>query len=165
MAPTPLRHQITSFVSSERFSDTFGGCVVQEDGTATVYVTEEGGAAMRAALDEAFGPSAVGVYRLRIAGHSEADLRALTMSIAHDDAWQRQEGIRLAQWGPDLPSSTVRIAVQGYTTAIAERLRERYGRDWVIVVAHAGPLPRRAGVSEPSTWPRGGPADLRALLD
>jgi hypothetical protein len=90
MAPTPLRHLITSFISSDRFSDTFGGCMVQEDGTATVYATEEGSAAMRAALD---------------------------------------------------------------------------GREWVIVVAHDGPLPRRAGVGEPSTWPRGGPADLRALLD
>lgn len=51
MAPTPLRHLITSFVASQRFSETFGGCVVQEDGTATVYATEEGSAAMRAALD------------------------------------------------------------------------------------------------------------------
>jgi hypothetical protein len=139
--PPPLRMQIQSLIGSERFSETYGGTVVQQDGRMHIYVVNDGLPAMRSALLDTFGSSATDAYVLEAVRHSEADLEALTMRIARDDAWQEHNGIRLAGWGPDPVSSIVRIEVPGYTPAIAEQLRERYGSDWVRVAPYTGPLP------------------------
>lgn len=71
------------------------------------------------------------------ARHSAAQLERLTLHIAH---MRFGSGIRLAQWGPDPRSNTVRIWLAHYTAAKARRIKRQLPPGWVSVVAWHGPL-------------------------
>lgn len=128
----------------EHYPDEFAGAEVLPNGQVVVYVVPGAAGTFVAALppprDTPVGPS----YLVKEVAHSWAALGAMTMRIAHDDAWRQASGIELSQWGPDLKTNKVLIFLRHYDSSAAEVLYERYGRELVAVSTESKPgLARR----------------------
>ena len=127
-------------IGSTQFSSTYGGEVLQPDGSINVYAVGGATPALSAALQPAVAAGAQ-LHYVSVA-HSFASLEALTTQIAK--APLTVDGASLVSWFPDIATSKVDITLNGYTSAAAQALEDQYGSEWVTVDAVApGQLPRR----------------------
>jgi hypothetical protein len=138
----PMANRVESVVASPRFSDEYGGDVVEPDGTVTVYAKPAGLSDVRSALEGSLGPAARGAYAVAPVAHTLADLDELTLRISDDADTLASAGVRLVTWGADARSSKVRVSVTDFSTQVARVVTERYGDDWVDVVPWEGSLPK-----------------------
>jgi hypothetical protein len=136
---------VERIAESGRLAPVYGGDIIHPDGTVTVYVTLAGADDMRAALVHGLPPSDQSTFQIQPVAHSWGELEGLTHRIAGDANMWQSHGVTLVKWGPDIATNRVEISVQGYTLAIAQELKSRYGSDRVGVVPYnAINLPQRA---------------------
>jgi len=116
-----------------RYPNDFAGAEVLPNGQVVVYVVKGQGNPFLVALppltDAAAGPS----YVIWPMSNSWADMSAMTLRIAGDDADRGKRGIELAQWGPDVRENKVVITMRHYDAVQADYLVQRYGSALVAV--------------------------------
>ena len=97
-------------IGSTQFSSTYGGEVLQPDGSINVYAVGGATPALSAALQPAVAAGAQ-LHYVSVA-HSFASLEALTTQIAK--APLTVDGASLVSWFPDIATSKVDITLNGY---------------------------------------------------
>jgi hypothetical protein len=102
----------------------YAGVAVTESGAVEISIAGDG-SLPQTAKDRIAAASAPVTYR-KVA-NSEARLNDITADLAHDQKrWYRQ-GVKPTSWGPDYATNKVRIVLEHYTAAGAEKLIDAYG--------------------------------------
>jgi hypothetical protein len=81
-------------------------------------------------------------------GSESATQAAIKTRLRADWEWLAEQGIRLSQWGPDLPSGKVRVYLQRYSDEARHVLENRYRQDIVVDTESASGVPGSAITSE-----------------
>lgn len=137
-ATAPVSAQIESI--GQKFTDSYEGRSVGQDGVVTVFATAAGSSEIGSALSTADIPASA--YKLVSVAHSLQDLQNLTMKLNDDQDSLRAQGINLVMWGPaaDPSSDTVSAQITDYTAAAATSLQNQYGgAGWISVQPWTGP--------------------------
>lgn len=138
-AVTTLSKDLLAFTNdvatlgTSTYATNYAGEAMSPAGQLIVYSVPSGDETFLNAMRNAAASTRTSGYVVVPVGHSWAEMDGLTQRIARDNGWLRQQGVQLAEWGPDPASNKVVLSLRSYSQSAEQALIARYGADLISV--------------------------------